>query len=141
MERNLWNSYHIMNSDEDQLVVEDLDVGFDESMSLVVTIIHTDYEEPEYTCSVSAVVKKEDAFELSKKLKVSMIHLPDAISKSIEEYTEIVNADFQQVQACFKEIIDFFISKKVDGYGEYEILYIRRGQEQAYRLGRYFAAR
>ncbi len=112
MVQNLWRSYHIMNSDEDQPVVEDLDVGFDESMSLVVTIIHTDYEEPEYTCSVSAVVNKEDAFELSKRLKVSMIHLPDAISKSIEEYTEIVNADFHQVQECFKEITDFFIAKK-----------------------------
>ncbi len=112
MVQNLWRSYHIMNSDEDQPVVEDLDVGFDEFMSLVVTIIHTDYEEPEYTCSVSAVVNKVDAFELSKRLKVSMIHLPDAISESMEEYTEIVNADFQQVQACFKEIIDFFISKK-----------------------------
>lgn len=112
MVQNLWSSYHIMSSDEDQPVVEDLDVGFDESMALVVTIIHTDYEEPEYTCSVSAVVSKEDAFELSKRLKVSMIHLPDAISKFMKEYTEIVNADFQQVQACFKEIIDFFISKK-----------------------------
>ena len=44
--QNLWSSYHIMNSDEDQLVVEDLDVGFDESMRLVATIRHTNYEDP-----------------------------------------------------------------------------------------------
>lgn len=101
-----------MSSDEDQLVIEDLYVGFDIYMRLVVTIEHIDYEEPEYSCSVSAVVNKEDAFRLSKKLKVSMIHLLDVICESMEEYTEIVNADFQQVQECFKEIIDCFICEK-----------------------------
>lgn len=112
MLRNLWMCYHVMSSDEDQLVVEDLYVGFDAYMRLVVTIEHVDYEKPEYSCSVSAIVNKEDAFKLSKKLKVSMMHLLDVISESMEEYREIVNADFQQVQECFKEITDCFISEK-----------------------------
>ncbi len=112
MEQKLWSCYHIMSSDEDQPVVEDLYVGFDEEMRLVVTIEHVDYEESEYSCSVSAVVNKEDAFNLSKRLNVSMKQLPDAISKSMEEYTEIVNADFHQVQACFKEITNRFMDKK-----------------------------
>ena len=89
MLQNLWKYYHIMSSDEDQLVVEDLYVGFDAYMRLIVTIEHVDYEEPEYSCSVSAVVNKEDAFQLSKKLKVSMAHLLDVISESVEEYAEI----------------------------------------------------
>lgn len=112
MLRNLWRCYHIMSSDEDQPVVEDLYVGFDAYMRLVVTIEHVDYEKPEYSCSVSAIVNKEDAFKLSKKLNVSMMHLLDVISESVEEYAEIVNADFQQVQECFKEITDCFISEK-----------------------------
>lgn len=112
MLQNLWKCYHIMSSDEDQPVVEDLYVGFDTYMHLVVTIEHIDYEKPEYSCSISAIVNKEDAFNLSKKLKVPMIHLLDVISESMEEYTEIVNADFGQVQECFKEITDCFISEK-----------------------------
>ncbi len=101
-----------MSSDEDQPVVEDLYVGFDTYMHLVVTIEHIDYEKPEYSCSISAIVNKGDAFNLSKKLKVPMIHLLDVISESMEEYTEIVNADFGQVQECFKEITDCFISEE-----------------------------
>lgn len=112
MLQNLWKCYNIMSSDEDQLVVEDLYVGFDAYMRLVVTIEHVDYEKNEYSCSVSAIVNKEDAFKLSKKLKIPMMHLLDVISESMEEYTEIVNADFQQVQKCFKEITDCFISEK-----------------------------
>lgn len=108
----LWNYYTVMSSDEDQPIVEDLYVGFDSHMNLIVTIEHTNYEEPEYSCSVVAVVNKENAFELSKRLKVSMVHLPSVICESMEEYTEIVNADFQQVQECFKEITDCFISEK-----------------------------
>ena len=69
MLHSLWKSYHIMGSDEDQLVVEDLYVGFGTYMRFVVTIEHVDNEKPEYSCSVSAIVNKEDAFKLSKKLK------------------------------------------------------------------------
>lgn len=112
MLKSLWKYNNIMSSDEDQLIVEDLYVGFDDSMRLVVTIEHFDYEEREYSCSVSAVVEKEDAFNLSKRLKVPMMHLLDVISDSMEEYAEIVNADFRDVQDCFKEVTDFFINEK-----------------------------
>ena len=40
-----------------------------------------------------------------------MMHLLDVISESMEEYVEIVSADFWQVQECFKEITDCFIFK------------------------------
>lgn len=112
MSSNLWSSYHIMSSDEDQPVVEDLYAGFDDRMNLVVMIEHTDYVDPEYSCSVSAVVSKEDAFGLSRRLQVSMTRLPDAIGGFVEEYADIVNADFAQVQACFGEITARFIQEK-----------------------------
>lgn len=120
----LWNYYNVMSSDEDQPIVEDLYVGFDKHMNLVVAIEHTNYEEPKFSCSVDAVVNKEDAFRLSRRLKVSMTHLPSVICESVEEYSEIVNADFDQVQGCFKEIIDRFIHEKcpyriVRKYGEH----------------------
>lgn len=102
-----------MSPDEDQLVVENLYVGFDAYMRLVVTIEHVDYEEPEYSCSLSAVVNKEDAFKLSKRIKVSMMHLLNVISESMEKYTKIVNADFQQIQECFFKITDCLSVKSV----------------------------
>lgn len=55
------------------------------------------------------VISKENVFKLSKRLKILTIHLLNVISESMEEYTEIGNADFQQVQEYFKEIADFFI--------------------------------
>ena len=56
-----------------------------------------------------------------------MVHLPDAIGESMEEYAEIVNADFREVQACFREITDLFIGKKcpykiVREYGKHDYI-------------------
>lgn len=101
-----------MSSDEDQPVVESLYVGFDADMRLVITIEHVDYDEPEDSCSVSAVIDKEGAFELSKKLSVSMSQLLDVIKESMVEYTKIPNADFRQVQECFKDITDCLVNEK-----------------------------
>lgn len=108
----LWTYRHIMSSDEDQPGVEDLYVGFDASKSLVVTIEHIDYEEPRYNHSVAAIVSKEEAFKLSKRLKVPMSQLPDVISEAMDEYSRIVNADFTEVRECFKDILDCFVSEK-----------------------------
>ncbi|MGI6220039.1 MAG: hypothetical protein ACOYJE_09345 [Bacteroidaceae bacterium] len=112
MLQNLWKWRHVMSSDEDQPVVEDLYVGFDADMRLVVTLEHVDYDEPEYSCSVSAVVDKEEAFVLSKKLGVTMMELPDALGDSVDEYAETANACFRQVQECFKAIVDGLLSEK-----------------------------
>lgn len=101
-----------MSSDEDQPVVESLYVGFDADMRLVITIEHVDYDESEYSCSVSAVIEKEDAFGLSRRLNVSMLQLLDVIKDSMKEYTEIPNADFRQVQECFKDITDCLVNEK-----------------------------
>ena len=112
MIHKLWTYRHIMCSDEDQPKVEDLYVGFDASMCLVVTIEHTDYEKPGHNHSVAAIVSKEDAFRLSKRLKVPMTQLPDVVCESMEEYSRIVNADFSEGQACFKDILDCFVGEK-----------------------------
>lgn len=101
-----------MSSDEDQPVVEYLYVGFDTDMYLVITIEHVDYDESEYSCSVSVVIDKEEAFNLSRKLNVSMSQLLDVRKESMEEYTEIPNANFLQVQECFKDITDSLVNEK-----------------------------
>ncbi len=112
MIHKLWTYRYIMSSDEDQPKVEDLYVGFDASKSLVVVIEHIDYEEPRYNHTVAAIVSKEEAFKLSKRLKVPMLQLPDVISEAMDEYSRIVNADFSDVRACFKDILDCFVGEK-----------------------------
>ena len=57
MLHSLWKSYHIMGSDEDQLVVEDLYVGFDTYMRFVVTIEHVDNEKSEYSPTFCPIPK------------------------------------------------------------------------------------
>ena len=42
--KHLISEYHIMSSDEDQPIVEDLVIGFDTKFNLIVTIRHNDYE-------------------------------------------------------------------------------------------------
>ena len=112
MSQELWKSCHIMSSDEDQPIVEDLYVGFDTDMRLVVELKHTDYEESGYNCSVSAVVEKDDAFGLSRKWNVPMTRLPEVIVSSVAEYTETVNAGFREVQACFKAVTEYLITEQ-----------------------------
>lgn len=87
-------------------------VGFGTYMNLVVTIEQNNYKEPECFCPVAAAVNKENAFDLSRRLKVPMVNLPSVIHESMEKYTEIVNADFYQIKECFKEIMDRFLHEK-----------------------------
>lgn len=115
---DLLNCHLVMNSDDDQPIVESLYVGFDARMRLVAAIEHTDYDEPAHSCSVSAVVNKDDAYELSRWLNVPLTHLPGAITEAVKAQAEIVNPGTREVQECFKAIVDLF----VDGRCPYRIV-------------------
>lgn len=111
MNRELWTTYLIMSSDEDQPVVEDLYAAFDESMNFILAVEHTDYDFRDSSCMVYAVVSREEAFKLAKAYGVSVKELPKAIAESVSEYTEMVNADLSDVSDCFREITDLFTEK------------------------------
>ena len=76
------------------------------------------FTELENDCSVSAVINKDDAYELSRWLNVPMTHLPGAIGEAVKAQTEVVNPSTREVQECFKAIVDLF----VDGKCPYRII-------------------
>ena len=102
---------HIMNSDEDASIVQELCVGFTNNHKLVVSINHFDYNDPRYNCSTWAVVNADDAYRLSRRLQVSLHKLPMAICEYMSDWCEIVNPSVSQVQACFKEITECLLDE------------------------------
>lgn len=101
-----------MNSDDDCPIVEDLFVGYDKAFNLIIMVAHTDYCEPQYNCTTCAIINKDEAAKLAKRLQISMKQLPGFIRDSMDEYRDIVNATFSQVRDCFKEIIECLIDEK-----------------------------
>lgn len=98
---------NIYNSDEDADIVEDIYMGYDQSMNLNIVLEHSDYSEPQYNCLVYAEINKDEAYELAKRLHVPMTHISDAIKTSIGNYKHIVNPSLNQTRDCFKQILDF----------------------------------
>lgn len=110
---NLFLLRCIFNSDDDCAAVEDIYAGYDESLDLVVLLEHTDYDCPEYDCRTYAVVGKDEAFELAKRLGVPMTRLPDVIGDSSGEgYRYTVNPTLRQTQDRFKEILEYLVAEK-----------------------------
>ncbi len=116
---------YIFSSDDDGNPVEDIYVGYDEAFNLIVLIEHADYDFPEYNCCAYAVINKDEAFKLAKRLKASMTELPGIVSYSVDdEYYEIVNPSIRQTQECFRDILGCFANEKcifrlVRTYGAY----------------------
>lgn len=102
---------YIFNSHEDFSVVEDLYAGFDNDLNLIILCEYTDYDNPDYNCATCAVVNKEEAFRLAKRLKVSLCELPAEISDSMSEWNEIVCPIPKDVRDCFKEITECLIDE------------------------------
>jgi len=107
---DLFCSISIFNSDDDDNPFAEIIVGYDEKFNLIAMLELTDYDFPEYSCRTWAEISKEEAYELAKRLNVSMVSLPEAILDSVdEEYYEIINPSIRVVRECFQEIIDCFI--------------------------------
>lgn len=106
----LFLSSCIFSSDDDSPIVEDIYVGYDKSLNLIVLIEYTDYDEPEYNCATYAIIKKDEAFELAKRLRIAMTELPSVISTSMDEYAGIVNPTLSQTEACFRDVLDYLVN-------------------------------
>lgn len=96
--------YEIMKSDSKQPVVAEIVVGYDSYLNLVVLVTLTDNEKPENSGTISAVLKKNDAFSLAKLIGVSMPELPEEIARNAEEFTSIKNAGIADIMNCFNDI-------------------------------------
>lgn len=105
--KDLFLLHDIFNSDDDADVVNDICAGYDEDFNLIILMEHTDYVEPEYNCNVYAVVGKDEAFNLSKRLGVPMAQLIDAIEDAVSGYDRLVNPTLKQTRDCFSDILRF----------------------------------
>ncbi len=103
----------ILETDGDMPIVASVITGFDDNGCLVIKYECVDYEHHSKTQSRCAVIEKQDAYTLAKKLKVSLTELPAYISS---EYS--IPASCQAVPSkafdLFKEILDFIISYRIN---------------------------
>ena len=109
---------HLMHTDEDQPVVEDIIVGYNDKAQLLIQLQHTDYEDSRYTCHTSLVIEREDAYKWARQWQVTLRDLPQAIGKRFKAYGNSTNARYDDVSRCFGEIIDCL----VDGKCRYRIV-------------------
>lgn len=102
---------YVFNSHEDFSVAEDLYTGFDSNFNLIILCKHTDYDEPDYNCSTYAIVDKDEAYRLAKRLKVSLCLLPKEIGAYMADWDEIDCPLPEDVRACFKDITECLIDE------------------------------
>lgn len=102
---SLFLCHHVFCSDDDADTVEDIFVGYDETLNLVVLLEHTDYTEPQYNCCAYAVVSKDEAFTLAKLHSVTMAQLPRAISENVEDYRGAINPTLGLTRCCFRDLL------------------------------------
>lgn len=96
----------IFCSHDDFSEVESLCAGFDSGLNLVVLSERTDSDRPRRNSSVCAVVDKDKAFGLARRLGVQLKDLPQTIADSMEEWNSIACPTPEHVRDCFKEITD-----------------------------------
>ncbi len=101
----LFLSQYVFCSDDDCPVVEEIFVGYAESLDLIVLLEHTNYDKPENNCCTYAKIEKAVAFKLAKRLRASMTELPGIINDSVAGYGDIVNPTIGQVRDCFRDIL------------------------------------
>ena len=109
-DRNVTTCY-VMCSDEDQPIVEELCAGISVRGELVVSVENIDYEDERYYCWTRAVVRKDDTRRLARRHKVDVRALPRFISECMSEWREIINPNFREVEACFKEITECLLDE------------------------------
>lgn len=99
----------LIETDEDLPIVATVIIGFDDNGGLVLEHEIMDYEVPEESCTKYAVVEKQEACALAKKVKVSLIQLPAYVLKKygVLPFGQAVPSE---ARTLFKAILDFFVS-------------------------------
>lgn len=108
---SLYHTAWIMGSDVDQPIIMEIYAGFDACDNLIICLDHIDYEDRRYDCSTWICVGKNDAETLAEKLDTDYLSLPYFIGVSMEDWGRIVNADFNEVKACFQEIYECLLDE------------------------------
>ncbi|MCH5221103.1 MAG: hypothetical protein J1F05_02085 [Muribaculaceae bacterium] len=103
---DLFLTTYVMNTDEDCSIVQDIFIGYNNKLSLIIRLEQSDYTNDEQ-CHLDLVVKKEAAYRLSQRLKVSMVQLPERLWREVSDYGDIINADFSDAASCLCDLRDF----------------------------------
>lgn len=101
----------IFGSHDDFSIILDLYVGYDNDFNLVILCEQTNYERPDSICALCAIVEKEEAYKLSRKLNVSMNDLPREISNAMSHYEKINCPEPSDVRDCFREITECIVEE------------------------------
>lgn len=107
---DLHTACYIFNSDDAQPVVKDLSVGFDSGHNLVVLLEHTDYANHCCDCADYAIVTRDEASELARRLSIAMVDIPDHLSRLVTDYHNIVNPTPDEVADSFRAITDHLLA-------------------------------
>lgn len=102
---NLICGEEIIESDNDAGIVETLCVGYDDNFNLMVVLEHTDYEHQHRSNRKAAMVSKEDAYVLARRIGVAMTELPHAIADAFSDYPDRMCASLSDVKSCFSEAL------------------------------------
>lgn len=110
-EKNV-TEWSVMCSDEDQPVYNEVLVGINKKLHLIVSIEHINYDDPRNNCSTWAELSTYETLRLARRLKVKPLNLPDFISECMaEDWAYIVNPSLQDTRECFKEITECLLDE------------------------------
>lgn len=98
----------LVETDEDLPIVATVIIGFDDNGCLVLEHKIMDYDVPEESRTKYAVVEKQEAYVLAKKVKVSLMQLPAYVFKKygVQPFCQAVPSE---ARTLFKAILDFFV--------------------------------
>lgn len=95
----------IIESHDDLDIWSAVTVGFDDDKNFVVLLECIDYNNREYDSNTYAIIDKEDAMILSRRLGINLTALPKNL---FDKYGDTTNlSGTLDVEAVFKEILDF----------------------------------
>lgn len=98
----------LIETDEDLPIVATVIIGFDDKGCLVLEYKFVNYDVPLESRTKYAVIEKQEAYTLAKRVNVSLTQLPACIGKkySVQPFCQAVPSE---APALFKEILDFFV--------------------------------
>lgn len=101
----------LIETDPDLPMVATMSVGFDDNGCLMLKYKFENWDvpsEPPHIDMKCAIVEKQEAYALARKLDVSLIRLPAYISKkfSVQPFCQ---GDPSEARVLFREILDFFV--------------------------------
>ena len=97
----------LIETDPDLSAAATIYIGFDDNGNLALKYKHTFDDYPSESSITYAVVDKQQAYDLSRRLKVPLTHLPAYFSKkfAVEPFGY---AGPSEARALFKDILVFF---------------------------------